>query len=140
MRNPLKRLFGSSSSSGKSPSKGGSLHNTPPIRPDADLYGELYNVWPDGTWNMQGYKNPKTMDEVARSALLTVAWMEQYKMESAAAGRMLNPGWFSMPSEIKPGWKPSEKLLKEVWAEKRWDVGVMHYMVGMLTHLRRIQP
>jgi hypothetical protein len=138
MRNPLKKLFGSSSSGSKStPSQ---ARNTPPVRGDVDLYAELYKVWPDGTWNMPGYSNRKQMDDVARSALLATAALEVYQSESASAGRMLNPGFYSRPDAIESGWKPSERIFKEVFAKRDWDVAVMHYMTAQLTNMRKMVP
>jgi hypothetical protein len=138
MRNPLKKLFGFPSSGSKSSKV--TDRNVPTVRGDVDLYGELYNVWPDGTWNMPGFSNRKQMDDVARSVLLSVAALETYLAESAGAGRMLNPGFYSRPDAIERGWKPSEKIFKEVFANRDWDVGIMHYMTGQLTHMRKMLP
>ncbi len=44
------------------------------------------------------------------------------------------------PDPIRAGWLPSEKLYKIVAAHKGWDTGIVHYIVGQLTHLKHIKP
>ncbi|MBV8971257.1 MAG: hypothetical protein JO290_03085 [Sphingomonadaceae bacterium] len=142
MRNPLRKLFGKSSSTKSHghvvSSRGRS--NLPHQRADTMLYAELDVIWPNGTWNMAQYPDRKAMDNVARSVILDTAWFETLDQIAAVEGRPINPGWISRPDEIKPGWKPSEAYIKSTFAMFDWDVAVMHYMVGQLTHLGNIRP
>ncbi|HEV2676771.1 MAG TPA: hypothetical protein VGV37_19755 [Aliidongia sp.] len=106
------------------------------------MYPELVVVWPDGTWNIEtSSRENATYDGIAREIILDSWAQENFLKAEELAGYALNPGMVgTYPPQIPGGWKPSEKMIKLLFAKKNWEVSKMHYMIGQLDHLKKLRP
>jgi hypothetical protein len=134
MKNPLKRLQALFKPAAR-------RSGLDPDLSDKVDYTECQVIWPNGTWKSK-LMDPchwPDLDVVVRGVLLKVWANEAFYAAEAAAGHRLNPGMFgSYPQSVQKGWRPSEKVLKHVWARENWSTGHLHYVVAQLQHSGRL--
>ena len=102
---------------------------------------KLELIWPYGTWQKAGWppKDWRSMDVTVWSTIYDAWWLEYFGGDLKIF-KTTNPAMLGQPDPIPADWLPSEKLYKIVAVHKGWDTGIVHYIIGQLTHLKHIRP